>query len=136
MAVGAVQRDADTAEFFDAAARGELLLRRCGGCGQYSRPWARSCDQCGSADLSWGRATGHGTVVSWAVVHGRAAGSESPGRTVVAIVEVDEGPWLYAQLAVADPDTIGGGQQVTVRFERAEGGEAVPVFCPAAGRMG
>ena len=131
MPVGAVQRDASTAEFFAGADRGELLLRRCGSCGHSSRPQSRCCGQCGSADLSWSPASGQGTVVSWSVVHGRAVGGEPPARTVVAIVELDEGPWLHAQLVDIGPDAVEGGQRVTVRFERAEGGEAVPVFCPA-----
>jgi uncharacterized protein len=129
--VGAVQRDASTAEFFAGTGRGELLLRRCAACGQFSRPQARSCGQCRSADLSWAPAAGQGTVVSWSVVHGRAAGGGPPARTVVAIVELDEGPWLHAQLVDISPATVSGGQRVTVRFERAEDGEAIPVFCPA-----
>ncbi len=131
MAAGAVQRDADTAEFFAGTERGELLLRCCGSCGQHSRPQARSCGQCRSADLSWAPAAGQGAVISWAVVHGRAAGGQPPTRTVVAIVELDEGPWLHSRLAGVSPDSVSGGLRVTVGFERAEGGEAIPVFRPA-----
>lgn len=129
MTVGAVQRDAATAEFLAGTARGELLLRHCAACGAVSRPQAQSCEQCQSADLTWARACGQGTVVSWSVVHGRAADGGPPPRTVVAIVELDEGPWLHAQLADADP--VSGGLRVTACFERAEGGEAIPVFRPA-----
>jgi uncharacterized OB-fold protein len=151
MTVGAVQSDAATAEFLAGTARGELLLRHCAACGAFSRPQAQSCEQCQSADLTWARACGQGTVVSWSVIHGRAADGEPPPRTVVAIVELDEGPWLHAQLADAEPGTLsgdpaspgpaspgpgspgaaGGGLRVTAFFERAEGGEAVPVFRPA-----
>jgi uncharacterized protein len=131
MAVGAVQGDADTAEFFAGTERGELLLRRCGACGALSRPQARSCGQCRSAELSWAPAAGQGTVVSWSVVHGRAAGGEPLARTVVAIVELDEGPWLHSRLVDVSPDSLSGGQRVTVGFERAEGGEVIPVFRPA-----
>jgi uncharacterized OB-fold protein len=156
MTVGAVQSDAATAEFLAGTARGELLLRHCAACGAFSRPQAQSCEQCQSADLTWARACGQGTVVSWSVVHGRAAGGGPPPRTVVAIVELDEGPWLHAQLADAEPGTLSGdpaspdpagpdpgspdpgsprpadgGLRVTASFERAPGGEAIPVFRPA-----
>jgi uncharacterized OB-fold protein len=133
MPVGAVQRDAATAEFFAGTERGELLLRHCAACGQFSRPQARSCGQCRSADLSWAPAAGLGTVVSWSVVHGRAVDGEAPPPTMVAIVELDEGPWLHAQLVDVGPGPVSGGQRVTARFERAEGGEAVPVFGPVFG---
>jgi uncharacterized OB-fold protein len=130
--VGVVQRDAATAEFFAGTQRGELLLRRCAACGQPSRPQARSCAQCRSADLGWEPAAGQGTVVSWSVVHGRAGEGEPPSSVVVAIVELDEGPWLHAQLVDVDPDSVTGGQRVTVGFEQAAGGEAIPVFRPAS----
>jgi uncharacterized protein len=131
MAVGAVRRDADTAEFFAGTERGELLLRRCAACAHFSRPQARSCVRCRSADLSWAPASGHGTVVSWSVVHGSATDGEPPAPIVVAIVELDEGPWLHAQLADVGAGAISAGLRVTARFERAEGGEAIPVFRPA-----
>jgi hypothetical protein len=137
MPVGVVRRDAATAEFFAGTEHGELLLRRCADCGQLSRPQARSCGWCQSADLSWAAATGTGTVVSWSVVHGRPADGDHPAdgdpppRVVVAIVELTEGPWLHAQLVGVDPGAVTGGQRVIVAFEQPGGGEAIPVFRPA-----
>ena len=43
------------------------------------------------------------------------------------MVELDEGPWLNAQLTV-DPDEVSASSVGQVRFETPEGGEAVPVF--------
>jgi len=128
MTIGIVQRDAATAEFFDAAARGELLIRRCVGCGHHNAPQSSTCAACHSDDLTWTAATGTGAIASWSVMHGRPRDGGPAPRTVVAIVELDEGPWLHAQLVGADPDTVSTGQPVTVEFERPEGGEAVPVF--------
>ena len=48
----------------------------------------------------------------------------------VGLVELEEGPWLHAQLDV-DPDAVAVGQALSVRFEQPEGGEAIPVFEPA-----
>ncbi|HEY2552502.1 MAG TPA: OB-fold domain-containing protein [Streptosporangiaceae bacterium] len=128
---GTVRRDPATAEFFAGTSRGELLLRRCGGCAAVSRPQARSCPRCQSADLSWVAAAGTGTIVSWSVVHARPSGGTEPPPAVVAIVGLSEGPWLHALLAVADPAVLTGGEPVTVSFERpagSEDAEAVPVF--------
>ena len=126
MAVLTIQRDELTAEFFDGTARGALLIRRCHDCGHDNPPAARTCAGCLSAHLAWTPALGTGGVVSWTVVHDKASGT----RTVAAIVELDEGPWLHAQLTSVDPAAIVAGLRVRVDFERPEGGEAIPVFRP------
>lgn len=126
-----VRQDPATAGFFAGTARGELLLRGCGRCAAVSRPQARSCQRCQSGELSWVAAAGTGTIVSWSVVHARPAAGAEPPPAVVAIIELSEGPWLHARLAVADPSGLAGGERVTVGFElppAGEDGEAVPVF--------
>lgn len=126
MPVGTVRRDAATAEFFDGTARGELLIRHCDECRGYAAPQARTCPHCGSPVLSWTPAAGTGQVVSWSVVHAKG----SP-PIVVAIVELDEEPWIQAQITGAAPEEVHGGLRVRVAFERPEEGEAIPVFRPA-----
>ncbi|MEU7827615.1 OB-fold domain-containing protein [Nonomuraea sp. NPDC049129] len=128
MPVGIVHRDAATAEFFDGTARGELLIRHCDQCGGFSAPQARTCPRCGSPELSWTAASGTGSVVSWSVLHTKGA-----PPTVVAIVELEEEPWLQLQITGAAPEEVYAGLPVRVAFEHPEGGEAVPVFRPAAG---
>jgi hypothetical protein len=68
--------------------------------------------------------------VSWAVSYGRPAGDEPPPRTVLAIGELDEGPWWWAQLD--DPEVgsrLAVGQRLRLEFRRADSEyEAVPVF--------
>lgn len=130
MTIGIVQRDAATAEFFDATARGELLIRQCVDCARFNAPQNSTCAACRGDDLTWTVAAGTGVIASWSVMHGRPRDGGPAPRTVVAIVELDEGPWLHAQIVDADPDTVRTGAQVTVEFERPEGGEAVPVFRP------
>lgn len=129
MPVGLIHRDALSAPFFDGTARGELLLPCCARCAHRMEPVATHCSHCGSRELEWAPATGTGTIVTWTVVHTRANGSTL--RTAVAIVELVEGPWLEAQIVAVDPDDITSGMPVRVGFERADGGEALPVFRPA-----
>ncbi|MDX3103776.1 Zn-ribbon domain-containing OB-fold protein [Nonomuraea angiospora] len=126
MPVGIVHRDAATAEFFDGTARGELLIRRCRACGAHSAPQARTCPRCASPELSWTAAAGTGLVVSWSVVHVKGG-----PPFVVGIVELDEEPWVQAQIVEVAPEDVYGGMRVRVAFERPEGGESVPVFHPA-----
>jgi uncharacterized OB-fold protein len=128
MSVGPVVRDAATAEFFDGAAAGQFLLRRCAS-GHVSEPQAAQCTTCASTDLGWTPASGGATLVSWAVSWGRAAGGSEPERTVLVIAEFDEGPWWWSQLADADPAALSAGQRLAVTFRSAGGEhEPVPVF--------
>lgn len=123
-----VRRDSQTAEFFDGTARGELLLVR-------ERATGRILDpkfDIAFAPESYERvpAAGTGTVISFAVVHGRSADG-SASRTVVGIVELDEGPWWWTEIAGVDPDAelIGGRVRATfVATGDGEQDEAIPVF--------
>lgn len=128
MAVLPLQRDSASAEFFDATARKELLLRQCLPHQHWSPPAAMRCLTCGSADLTWKPCGGRGRIATWALVHGdpRSGGT---GPIAVALVELDEGPWLPAQVITSSPN-ISTGMAVGVSFDRADGGEAVPVFAP------
>jgi uncharacterized protein len=129
--VGPVARDAATAEFFDGTAARRFLLRRCPA-GHFSEPQATLCTTCASTDLDWAPAGGGATLVSWTVVWGRASGDAEPERTILAIGELDEGPWWWSQLVGADPASVGVGQRLRIEFQRAAGEhEAVPVFAPA-----
>jgi uncharacterized OB-fold protein len=130
-----VVRDEASASFFDAAARGELLVKR-GPSGTVLAPEARTDPTTGSSDLQPWVATGEGTLVSWAVVHRAPLPALAASVPYVsAIVELVEGPWLLVRLLVDDPARLRTGDPVRVRYLRSgdgeEEGEVVPVFEPA-----
>ena len=130
MPVGAIIRDDQSSDFFEGTRRGELLLRHCLDCGHWCAPQQQSCTACHSAALEWLPSSGRGRIVTFGVVHSRGNPSS---QTVVAVVELDEGPWLQTQMIGTDPGTLQIGDGVTVGFERPEGGEALPVFHRQAG---
>lgn len=129
--IGIVRADARSEPFFAGAAAGQLMIRRCEPCGTWLAPTASGCPDCGAdaGELSWAAASGHGTLVSWSVVHPRDGGPVA----VPALVELDEGPWLSAGLRLDGPGDLirlRAGLPVTAEFARAaEGeGEAYPLF--------
>ncbi len=124
MSVGPVGRNGATEEFFDGTAAGEFLLRRCQPHGHLSRPQARQCGACGSTELTWIPASGRARLVSWVVIPAR----DREGEQLPAIGELEEGPWWWSKLVGADPDSLVEGMPLRLVYERAEGGEAVPVF--------
>jgi uncharacterized OB-fold protein len=134
VSVGPVARDAATAEFFEAAAAGQFLLRCCPS-GHVSEPAAAQCTTCAATDLHWIPAGGGATLVSWAVTWSRPAADQTPRQTILVIGELDEGPWWWTQLA-GDPRAtaaaLTAGARLRVEFQRADAEhEAVPVFALA-----
>ena len=120
-----LQRDAWSTPFFDAAARGTLMILQCGSCQQFSSPQARHCAFCSSAELEWVPSAGRGEIVTWTVLHRRENGTTAPGYTV-AIVQLQEGPWMYVNAA---PDlALQAGQPVSIIFTPVDGGESLPVL--------
>jgi uncharacterized OB-fold protein len=120
-AIGTIRRDGRTGPFFDGAAGGRLVLRRCEACGQWFAPDAAGCPDCGTDELTWAEATGEAVLVSWAVAHSRT-GQTAP----LALVELAEGPWMYARLdGVAGPRE---GLPLYASFVHPDDGESYPVF--------
>ena len=136
-APGVVRRDGRTDAFFDGAAADRLMIRRCTACDHWYPPDASDCAACGGTDLAWARAEGRATLVTWAVSHprprdrdpgdGEAAGSP----TLLALVELAEGPWLHTRLdGIAPGTTPAEGLPLVAAFEHPEEGEPHLVFRP------
>jgi uncharacterized OB-fold protein len=128
MAITPARRDAETAEFLDGTAAGEFRIKRSRVTGELLGPQIL-IDSSGSSDLEWVAASGSGRIVSWAVSHGRPVEGRPGPRSVLAIVELAEGPWWWCELLDADPNSLREGMPVQVAFVRPDGSdETVPVF--------
>ncbi|HKE74457.1 MAG TPA: OB-fold domain-containing protein [Acidimicrobiales bacterium] len=127
MSPPAASRDERSAPWFDAAADGVLLARRCRS-GHWSAPMlffggaVLACATCGDVDLEWAPTAGRGSLVTWTEVPG-----PDGGTMAAAVVELDEGPWVFGSLAVPADERV-EGLRLVVGFERPGGGEPVPVF--------
>jgi uncharacterized OB-fold protein len=120
-----IRRDAKSAEFFDAAACDELLIKKCMHCGQALPPEAAVCTTCGHTELSSAPAAGTATLVSWTVVH-RAPNSALAALVpyTVGLVELTEGPWLYGRIT----GTPSAGMALRAEFVHTYDGESYPTF--------
>jgi uncharacterized OB-fold protein len=63
------QADAETAAFWDAARRHELVVQRCEACEKLRFPPSPNCIRCSSERFTWHRVSGTGTIFSFVVVH-------------------------------------------------------------------
>ena len=116
--------------FWDGCREGELRLQRCT-CGHLRYPIATVCPRCLSTGYTWEAVSGLGRIFSFAVF--RHAYNEAWRDRIpyaVAIVELDEGPRLIADVAVDDPAGLRVDQPVAVEFH-PEGDVVLPRFRPA-----
>ena len=89
--------------FYDACARGELILQHCQHCGHVLFYPRTHCDACQSEQLVWQRASGAGVIASYTVVRrGVSADFEAP--YVIALVDLVEGPRMMSQIIDVDFD--------------------------------
>lgn len=118
--------EGDTAEWWEAAADGRLLLRRCGSCGEahfYPRPF---CPICWSDEVAWEQASGRATLYTWSTVYQNDLppfGSRVP--YVAAVVTLEEGPRMMTNVVDCDPADLAVDLELEADFR---GGGTEPVL--------
>jgi uncharacterized OB-fold protein len=122
-------------EYWDAAARGELLYARCADCGAAQFPKEFACVRCQSRNVAWVPGTGRGTVYTFTVIH-REPFPDFPVPSTMAIVELDEGYSMFSSIVDVDVASIEIGMPVQVTFERQNDEITLPMFRPAGPRPG
>ena len=116
-----------SAPFFDACARGELIVQGCANCGHhqfYPRHWCLKCD---GTDLGWVPVSGNGELITYAVVR-RAPSAAHKDRVpyVIGIVKLPEGPQLMASIVDVEIGALAPGMAVRIVPTVATG----PCFAP------
>jgi uncharacterized OB-fold protein len=123
-----------TQAFWDAAAQGVLLIQRCSVCARTQSVPRPFCRHCGAEAPQWERSAGLGRIYTFTVNY-RAANAHMADKLpyVVAVVELDEGPRLMANIAGARPEDVRIGARVRVCFLPLGEGLSLPQFEPADG---
>jgi hypothetical protein len=117
--------NAEVKPFFDAAAQGKLLLKKCAACGAHHHYPRALCPHCFSGRTEWVEARGTGTVYSYSVLRRGV-----PVPYCIAYVTLDEGVTMLTNIVDCDLDVVRIGQKVKVVFKPSEGGPPVPMFTP------
>ena len=112
--------------YFDAAADGKLMLKKCGDCGEHHHYPRALCPFCLSDAVEWVEAKGTGKIYTYSV--SRRAG---PVVYCIAYVTLAEGVTMMTNIVDCDLDAIRVGQKVRVVFKKTEGGASMPMFAPA-----
>lgn len=122
--------------FFDAAARGELLVQRCDGCARFRFPPRPVCPWCHDRSSTWTPTSGQGRIWSFVVPHPPLPvpyDARSPYNVVV--VELDDDPLIRLvgnvvetadELRYVDAGRLAIGAPVAVVFPPAPGEPPMP----------
>ncbi|MGE5639771.1 MAG: Zn-ribbon domain-containing OB-fold protein [Clostridia bacterium] len=122
--IAAPSINAENKPYFDAAAQGKLLIKRCAACGKRHFYPRAVCPFCFSERTEWLEAKGTGTIYTYSVMRVGAP-------YVIAYVTLDEGVTMMTSIVDCDFDKVRIGQRVKAIFVASEGGTQVPMFTPA-----
>jgi uncharacterized OB-fold protein len=115
----------ETMPYWEAAARGKLLLKRCKACGECHFYPRVLCPFCFSDKTEWREAAGTGTIYSFSVTR------RAEVAYAIAYVTLAEGPTMLSNIVDCDLNAIRIGQKVTLVFKPSENSQPVPMFTPA-----
>ncbi|AKD95638.1 OB-fold domain-containing protein [Rhodococcus erythropolis] len=120
-----------TAPYWEGAQRGELTIQRCESCTQhyfYPRPF---CPFCNSDDVVWTSVSGRARLVSYVINHRPIPPFDPTTPIIVALVELDEGPYLMSNVigVAADPGSLPLDLELEVTFVE-RGDMKLPMFTP------
>lgn len=128
-----------TREFWAAAARGQLVIPRCGACGAYCWYPERTCPACRAESFRWAPMSGRGRLFSWAVVRHAFLpqfAEEIPYVSGLVALEEDPGVRLVTRIVGAEPPELEFDMAMRVvfaplRFPGVEREVMAPFFTPA-----
>ena len=91
-------------EYNENLKQGTLSGLKCGSCGEISAQPRIICARCGGKDLEIIELKGGGAIQTFTVNFVAAEGRESEAPYIVAIVELDEGPWVMGNIVGIKPN--------------------------------
>ncbi len=111
------------------AQRYALVGEKCPHCGHYIFPPRDVCPDCAEEAKTAYQFSGKGEVYSYTTVQDAPAGFEEQAPYVLALVKLDEGPMLTAQLTDLDgPPQIGMRVEMVTRKLRTEGPQGMIIY--------
>lgn len=120
-------RAKDNGWWWEAVDGGHLPIQRCADCGTLRHPPRPMCGQCQS--LSWDSIDSAmaGEIVSFTALHyPQFPGYPSP--VICAVIRLDEGVNLVANIVDCEPGDVAIGQRVQGRIEVIDDNNTLPQF--------
>jgi uncharacterized OB-fold protein len=89
-------------KFIDTLKKGEFLGLKCKRCGAYNMPPSKVCLDCNTEDMEVVNLSGVGELQTFTVIRVAPEGFQAP--FIVALVKLQEGPWVMANVVNVEPD--------------------------------
>ena len=114
----------ETAHFWEAARKGQLLIKRCTACKEPHYFPRSICPFCDGGETVWEESKGEGTIYSYSLMR------KSPtGPYAIGYVTLDEGPSLLTNFVDTELTALKIGQRVKLVW-KATDGAPLPFFTP------
>ncbi|SFQ95412.1 Zn-ribbon domain-containing OB-fold protein [Desulfoscipio geothermicus] len=88
-------------QYYEGLKAGKLLGLKCKNCGSYTVPPKICCAECGGTDVEVAQLSGRGEIRTFTVIRVAPEGFKAP--YIVALAELEEGPWLMGNVDGLDP---------------------------------
>ena len=121
-------------QFWDGTKRHELVIQKCKKCGEYQWYARANCIHCGTREPEWAKVSGKGTIYSYTIISLVVGNSPLYNLEIpfaIGLVELDEGPRIYARLVDCGPTEVKIDMRVEVDFKDLTSEITIPVFKPA-----
>jgi uncharacterized OB-fold protein len=106
-----------------------LTGEKCPSCGAFIFPPRDVCPDCAAEAKTVFQLSGKGEVYSWTVVQDAPEGFEEQAPYVLAMIKLDEGPMVTAQLTDLDSaPEMGMRVEMVTRRLRSEGSEGMILY--------
>jgi uncharacterized protein len=122
-------KPSDMSRQFWLSARSRTLVRPVCEHGHAFFPPQIACPYCLSESWTWHASLGRGHIYSYTIVH-RAPEPGFVVPYVLAIIDLDDGWTMLANVVNCQPDDVRIGMPVRVEWQEAEDGFVLPVFEP------
>ena len=117
--------DPESQPFWDAAAEGVFLVRKCITCSRIHWYPRTVCPFCFSDKTEWQPASGNAKIYSYSVMR------RAVEPYAIAYVTLEEGTTMLTNIVDCDLNALEVGQKVKLVFKPSEGGPPVPMFTRA-----
>ena len=90
-------------DYSKALTKGKLLGLKCNSCSNITTPPKMTCQECGGTDLDIVELSKRGKIVTFTLVHVAPEGRQNEVPYIIALVRLEEGPWIMGNLIDIDP---------------------------------
>lgn len=127
------RNDPDSTGFFEAATRGELVVRFCRSCAEVIHLPRAYCHACGNWDTEFRPVEGRGRLYSWTVVR-HADHPAFPVPYTVVLVELEAYPSVRFAGRLPGAPMLETGMAMRVHFDPVDGtADRLPNWAPDEG---